>query len=119
MNALIKLEELGMFLFGIYVFSSLPYEWWWFPILILTPDISMVGYLVNDKVGAVLYNIFHHKAIALAMIFLGYYLPDSLIVLIGSILLAHSSMDRFFGYGLKTFQGFKFTHLGRIGKESI
>ncbi|MEO6611453.1 MAG: DUF4260 family protein [Chitinophagaceae bacterium] len=29
----------------------------------------------------------------------------------------HSSMDRMFGYGLKTNEGFKYTHLGMIGKE--
>jgi len=29
----------------------------------------------------------------------------------------HSSMDRMFGYGLKTEEGFKYTHLGMIGKK--
>jgi hypothetical protein len=117
MNAVIRLEELGMFLFSIFIFSLLPYEWWWFPILILAPDISMVGYLVNNKVGAVLYNIFHHKAIALAILVAGYYLDINAMILAGTILFGHSSMDRFFGYGLKTFQGFKVTHLGVIGKD--
>ena len=118
MNAVIKLEELGMFLFSIYIFSTLSYDWWWFPLLILAPDISMVGYLVNNKVGAVLYNIFHHKAIALGILVLAFWEKNELYGLIGVILLAHSSMDRLFGYGLKTFQGFKFTHLGRIGKNN-
>jgi len=117
MNAVIKLEEFGMFLFSIFIFSLLPYEWWWFPILILAPDISMAGYLVNNKVGAVLYNIVHHKAIALAVLVLGYYLDQPSVVLAGTILFGHSSMDRLFGYGLKTFKGFKYTHLGQIGNE--
>jgi len=34
------------------------------------------------------------------------------------ILFGHSSMDRIFGYGLKTNQGFKFTHLGTIGNKN-
>lgn len=117
MSAVIKLEEFGMFLFSIFIFSLLPYEWWWFPILILTPDISMVGYLANNKVGAVLYNIVHHKAIALAILVTGYYLEVNGMMLAGTILFGHSSMDRLFGYGLKTFQGFKYTHLGLIGKD--
>ncbi|HEY0262180.1 MAG TPA: DUF4260 family protein [Chitinophagales bacterium] len=33
------------------------------------------------------------------------------------MMFGHSSMDRFFGYGLKTEEGFKFTHLGKIGKD--
>ena len=117
MNTVIRLEELGMFLFSIFVFSLLPYEWWWFPVLILAPDISMIGYLVNNRVGAILYNIFHHKALALVVLVAGYYLEDAAIMLAGTILFGHSSMDRLFGYGLKTFQGFKFTHLGLIGKN--
>lgn len=119
MNTAIKLEELGMFLFSIFVFSLLPYEWWWFPVLILVPDISMVGYLVNNRIGAILYNIFHHKAIGLAIIAIGHYADAPLIILAGTILFGHSSMDRLFGYGLKTFQGFKYTHLGIIGKDRI
>jgi len=106
-----------MFLFSIFVFSLLPYEWWWFPVLILAPDISMIGYLVNNRVGAILYNIFHHKALALVVLVAGYYLEDAVISLAGTILFGHSSMDRLFGYGLKTFQGFKYTHLGMIGNR--
>ena len=117
MNTVIRLEELGMFLFSIFAFSLLPYEWWWFPVLILVPDISMIGYLVNNRVGAILYNIFHHKAVALVVLIAGYNLYNEPMMLAGIILFGHSSMDRLFGYGLKTFQGFKYTHLGMIGKR--
>ena len=119
MNTVIKLEELAMFLFSIYIFSGLPYDWWWFPVLLLAPDISAVGYLINNKVGAILYNIFHHKALALAILVIGFYYLDNTIILTGTILFAHSSMDRLFGYGLKTFQGFRYTHLGLIGKRVV
>jgi hypothetical protein len=37
--------------------------------------------------------------------------------LTGVILFGHSSMDRMMRYGLKYFTGFRFTHLGKIGKE--
>lgn len=114
MKSIIKLEELAMFLFSIFIFSSLPYAWWWFPVLILTPDISMIGYAINNKVGAMVYNLFHHKALALALIALGYYLLNDRLILAGTILFGHSSMDRFFGFGLKYFEGFKFTHLGKL-----
>src|SRR5437762_9982984 len=116
MRTLIKLEELAMFLFSILIFSSLSFAWWWFPLLILAPDISMLGYAVNNKAGAICYNFFHHKGIALLVIAVGYYLRDDRWILAGTILFGHSSMDRIFGYGLKFFQGFKYTHLGEIGK---
>ncbi|CAM3536489.1 DUF4260 domain-containing protein [Zobellia roscoffensis] len=116
MKQLLKTEELVMFLFGIYIFSLLPYAWWWFLVLLLTPDIGMLGYLLGDKIGAVCYNIFHHKGIALAIYIIGAYLSEPIVQLTGIILFSHAAMDRIFGYGLKYDKGFKFTHLGEIGK---
>lgn len=116
MNNLIKLEEAAMFGFGIYLFSILPFAWWWFLVLILVPDFAMIGYAFGNKAGAWAYNIFHHKAIAIVLYLAGAYLAFPVLQLAGVILFAHSSMDRMLGYGLKYEQGFKFTHLGEIGK---
>jgi len=116
MKTVIKLEELGLFLFGIYLFSLLNYQWWWFLVLILVPDFSMLGYLINNKAGAFLYNVFHHKGLAILVYLAGCFLKIEVLQLIGIILLAHSAMDRAFGYGLKYETGFKYTHLGEIGK---
>lgn len=114
----LKIEELLMFALGIYLFSLLDYQWWWFLVLILTPDIGMIGYLFGNKTGAFMYNLFHHKAIAIAIYLLGVYLSVSVLQLIGIILFAHSAMDRMMGYGLKYDKGFKYTHLGEIGKRT-
>ncbi len=114
MKNLLKLEELAMFLLSIYVFSFLDYAWWIYLILILTPDIGMLGYLFNANLGASLYNLFHHKGIALIIGFLGFWWGIAELQLAGIILFGHSSMDRIFGYGLKYNEGFKFTHLGNL-----
>ena len=116
MKTIIKLEELGLFILGIYLFSFLSFEWWWFLILILAPDLSMLGYLFGNKSGAFLYNVFHHRGIAVLLYILGSYFKIELLQLIGIILFSHAAMDRFFGYGLKYEKGFKYTHLGEIGK---
>ena len=116
MKTIIKLEEVGLFILGIYLFSLLNYQWWWFLVLILAPDFSMLGYIVNNKVGALSYNLFHHKGIAVLLYLIGCYLEIEILQLVGVILFSHSSMDRMFGYGLKYEQGFKYTHLGEIGK---
>lgn len=116
MNNLIKLEEAALFILGIYLFSLLDYAWWWFPALLLIPDLSMVGYLAGNKIGAYLYNMFHHRALAIAVYLFGIYAGNQGVQLAGVILFAHSNMDRMFGYGLKYEKGFKFTHLGEIGK---
>lgn len=88
--------------------------WWWYFLLFLGPDISAIGYLLGNKFGAFLYNLFHHKGIAILVWALGFIFHNSSICLIGIILFGHSSMDRFFGFGLKTQKGFQFTHLDNI-----
>ncbi|MFG4001059.1 DUF4260 domain-containing protein [Flavobacterium aquidurense] len=116
MKTIIKLEEAALFILGIFLFNRLHFEWWWFLVLILAPDLSMLGYLFGNKSGAFFYNVFHHKGIALLVYALGCYLSIETIQLAGIILFAHSAMDRIFGYGLKYEKGFKYTHLGEIGK---
>jgi hypothetical protein len=117
MKTIIKLEELGLFVLGIYFFNQLDYAWWWFLVLILVPDLSMIGYVFGNKTGALCYNLFHHRGIAIALYFVGIYFSNSLVQLSGIMLFTHSSMDRMFGYGLKYETGFKYTHLGEIGKK--
>jgi len=116
MNIIIKLEEAALFIFGIFLFSLLGYAWWWFPALLLVPDLSMTGYVFGNKTGSWIYNIVHHRGIAVLLCMLGFSLSDTIILLAGIMLFSHSSMDRMFGYGLKYEKGFKFTHLGEIGK---
>lgn len=117
MRSILKLEEFAMFgssLYGLYYFDV---AWWYYLLLFLGPDISMLGYSLGNKTGAALYNLFHHKGLAVA-IFLGGFISEMpLLILSGIILFGHASMDRVFGYGLKYETGFQFTHLGVINKK--
>lgn len=115
MKTVLKLEEVAMLTLGVYLFSLLNYEWWWFLVLLLAPDVGMLGYLFGNKVGAICYNSCHHKGIAILIYLLGVYLTQPLFQLAGIILFSHAAFDRVFGYGLKYDKGFKFTHLGEIG----
>jgi len=117
MKTTLKLEELGMFILGIFLFTQLSYAWWWFLVLILLPDIGMLGYLISTKVGAIAYNICHHKGFAIVIYLMGIYFDIELLKLIGIILFSHASLDRIFGYGLKFKDDFKNTHLGEIGNN--
>jgi hypothetical protein len=117
MKTILKFEEAAMMLVGmyfLYVYNlSLP-VWVWV-LLFFAPDIGMLGYLVNNRVGAISYNIFHHKGLALAVGFIGYFMGNEVLIAVGALLFAHSSFDRMLGYGLKCYSGFKDTHLGRVG----
>lgn len=114
MKNTLKFEELAMFLFSILLFNQTSFAWWWYPALILLPDIGMLGYLVNTRTGAITYNLFHHKAIALLVLTLGWYWNMEWVMLSGIILFGHASLDRVFGYGLKYSDSFQHTHLGQL-----
>lgn len=116
MKLLITLEDIGEFVLAVFLFSRLAYAWWWFPALLLLPDLSMTGYLINTQIGAYLYNLVHHKALGISVALIGFTLASSVLMLAGIILFAHSAMDRVFGYGLKYTDSFKHTHLGWIGQ---
>lgn len=119
MERTLKLEELSMFGFSIFLFNQTEYVWWVYLALILAPDIGMIGYVINTKVGAITYNLFHHKGIALSILILGYYYALDWLVLSGIILFGHAALDRMLGYGLKYEDSFKHTHLGWLnGKDS-
>jgi hypothetical protein len=116
MKFLLRTEEALLFLLGLYLFGLLPYSWWWFPALLLLPDLGMLGYLTGNITGAFFYNLFHHRGLAVCCYLLGVYLSLPLLQLAGVVLFAHVAMDRALGYGLKYEKGFRYTHLGQIGK---
>lgn len=117
MKTVLRFEELAGFLFSIYLFSLLSFPWWVYPLLFLTPDLSMLGYVAGPRVGAFTYNLIHHKAVSLGLIVLGGLLSVPLISLAGAVLLGHSCLDRVVGYGLKHGDSFKHTHLDTDGPE--
>ena len=65
MKNVIRLEESGMLLLSMYGLYFFYQEWWVYILLFIGPDISMLFYLASNKTGALVYNLFHHKLIAL------------------------------------------------------
>ena len=114
MKKLIQIEELALTAASIYLIYTLDLglSWWIYLLLFFSPDISMLGYLINKKAGAICYNIFHHRGIAVVIAAMGILETNEYVLFAGLLLLAHSSFDRIFGYGLKHYTGFKHTHLG-------
>ena len=111
MEILIQIEELIMFLGCIYLFSRLNIKWWWFPVLLLLPDLAMIGYAFNSATGAITYNIIHFKGTAVIIGLYGLAKNNRILMLIGIIFLAHATIDRAIGTGLKYFDGFWHTSL--------
>ncbi len=88
-----------------------------FLLLILVPDICMVGYIWGNKAGAIIYNLGHTLVFPVILLGLGIIISNNLFILLSLIWFAHIGVDRLMGYGLKTTKGFKHTHLGKIGNN--
>ncbi|CAN0190130.1 unnamed protein product [Chrysoparadoxa australica] len=116
MKLSLQLEELAQFVVSIVVLNYLNVDisWWLWPILFLAPDIGMVGYLANTRVGSWTYNLFHHKLIVLVVLGVGFFLGNLYVLVAGVVLFGHSAMDRMLGFGLKYPDSFKHTHLGTM-----
>ena len=127
MKKLLRSEELAQFLVCLCALVMNDVPWWAYLLLVLGPDIGMMGYLRGPRTGAFFYNILHHKGLAILVAALSF-VSEGLNMLLaapniapvlflgGIILYGHASMDRVFGYGLKFGDHFQHTHLGWIGK---
>lgn len=112
----LKSEALAFFIACFWSYSLIGASWSLFWLLLLVPDIFMVGYAKNSHLGALIYNIGHSYIIPLLLLGLFILIHTSILLPISIIWIAHISMDRMLGYGLKFDTDFKDTHLGRIGQ---
>ncbi|MEM8691522.1 MAG: DUF4260 domain-containing protein [Pseudomonadota bacterium] len=92
---------------AIWAYALFGASWWLFSILIFLPDVGMLGYLMNRRVGAWIYNLTHTYSLPIIIATLG----GSSIWPFALIWVAHIGLDRVLGYGLKYTEGFKTTHL--------
>jgi hypothetical protein len=112
----LRAEGAATFAAGLAGFLFLGLPWWAFALLLIVPDVSMVGYLRGPRVGAILYNVVHDLATGVAVAGLGLAIGSVPVAAAGAVLVAHSGMDRIAGYGLKFPDAFQNTHLGWIGR---
>ena len=111
----LRLEGVAVFGAGLVGFLALGAPSYLFPLLLLAPDLSAVGYLGGPRLGAIVYNLVHDLFTGAAIGGIGLATGIVPLTAAGAILVAHSGMDRVAGYGLKLPTSFQDTHLGRIG----
>lgn len=114
---LLRIEGAALFAGSIFLYRSLGAGWLLFLALCLWPDIFMLGYLADTRLGARLYNLVHTDTlpIVLAAASLSLHRPGTLAFAL--IWLAHIGWDRMLGYGLKYPTFFKDTHLQRVWEK--
>ena len=97
---------------ALYAFGG--YGWLAFVLLLLAPDLTIAGYLLNPRAGSIAYNLGHTTSLPLALALVSLmagFEPGQQVALIW---LAHIGLDRALGYGLKYATGFQDTHLARL-----
>lgn len=115
LRLILRLEGAALGLFCIWLFAWTGFSWWLFAILLLSPDLTMLGYLAGPRVGSPVYNAGHSWLAAGALATTGYVAGSGLCLALAAIWGAHIGLDRALGYGLKYASGFGDTHLGPIG----
>jgi hypothetical protein len=111
-----RIEGLALLVLAVVVYSTSDQSWWWFALLQLAPDLSMIGYLRDPKLGAAIYNAGHALIWPALLLAVGLPISRPWLIAAGAIWLSHIGMDRAFGYGLKLPDSFKHTHLGTMGR---
>lgn len=119
MKKLIAAEELGQLLLCLYFLFQIPDHIKVAALvpLFFVPDLFAAGFLVNNRLGTILYNFSHHKLVAIGLGLAGFFTQNNGLMQAGLIAYAHSSFDRTMGYGLKYLGAPDKTHLGFIGKR--
>jgi Domain of unknown function (DUF4260) len=117
-STLLRIEEAAILTLSLFAYQYLHASWLLFAILFLTPDLSMLGFVFNERVGASLYNLVHTLSLPLTLLLISYTTHHPMALNISLIWTAHIAADRLLGYGLKYPTFFKDTHLQHIPAHS-
>jgi hypothetical protein len=107
----LQLEALAIFLVLLVAYHNQGYSWKVFLLFILVPDVSMAGYLVNPRAGAIMYNIGHSYILPITILVISGFMNIDFGRILVMIWAIHIAGDRALGFGTKEPTGFKNTHL--------
>lgn len=114
----LRLEGLAAFLVAIALYRQTEYSWGVFALCFLAPDLSFLGYLAGNRIGAIAYNTAHSYLGPVILLTTSALIASPPMFAAGLIWCAHIGFDRALGYGLKYLSGFGHTHLGKIGRSA-
>jgi hypothetical protein len=111
---LLHLEGLAVLVGALVLYFDTGYGWLLLVLVVLAPDLSMLGYLGGPAVGALTYDVAHTYVLPIALGVVGVVGDSDTATQLALIWLVHIGADRLLGYGLKYPTGFKDTHLQRV-----
>ncbi len=113
-RTLLRVEGAAVLLLAALAYGQIPGNWIAFVVLLLVPDIGMLGYLRGTTLGAATYNLFHSYTLPAVLIAYWTVAGDAVALSLGLIWAAHIGGDRMIGFGLKFPTAFRETHLDRL-----
>ena len=113
-KTLLRIEGLAILGSCMWAYARTGLSWWTFAGALLLPDLGMLGFAANTRVGAATYNLFHTETPAVLLLCAGYARGSTNITAAALVWLAHINMDRAICAGLKYGDGFTHTHLSSL-----
>ena len=116
-RALLRGEGLVLLVAAVAGYRAIGGSWTFFGLVLLLPDLGLIGYAAGPRAGALTYNLLHTylgPALLAVLAYVGI-LPGAWPVCL--IWMAHIGMDRALGLGLKFPSAFGDTHLGTLGRR--
>jgi Domain of unknown function (DUF4260) len=110
---LLRLEGGCVLVLGIICYREIHASWILFAVLLLVPDLAMLGYLRGARIGAAVYNLVHTLSAPIALIACAVLGKSMWLLPYGLIWISHIALDRLLGFGLKYPTRFNDTHLQR------
>jgi hypothetical protein len=115
--ALQRLEGGMLLALSLLLFWKYSGAWQLYAVLVLAPDLFMLGYLRGPRAGAVVYNLGHTRLLPGLLGIIALLAGAGAAGSIALIWFGHIGVDRLLGYGLKRPTSFQDTHLGHIGRN--
>jgi hypothetical protein len=114
-RAWLRVEGVALLIAALVAFSRTGQTWWLLAAALLLPDLAFLGYLMSHRIGALLYNLAHATPLPLALVGIGLWQGNKLVVALSLIWFVHIGMDRAMAYGFKHDDDPRHTHLGWHG----
>lgn len=119
LQKIIKTEYLFAAIFvALFTVQIARIDWWWLFLLLPVFELSSLGYLLNKKTGAHLYNLFHSFVGAFIALTLHLLFGYEWLLILGLSWLFSISINRALGLGLKHEEGWHTTHMGSLRKST-
>jgi Domain of unknown function (DUF4260) len=113
-GVLLRLEGAAVLIGASTLYAYSGTSWWLFALLFLLPDVAIAVYAINQRAGAIAYNLAHTTIGPILLVLIGFTLGSVWALPVALIWGAHIGMDRMVGFGLKYPGSFKDTHLARV-----